>query len=304
MFPALVGLLYVPIAVWVATGAGLVLLFRRAAPPVVLRLAATFLALWALLATTTLVWVLDNGGWSAVLRLLHSPGLMFEVRYAYLWLWGAAGAFAVLAGAFTVNQLVGRGFLHLLRPEKMEWPTSLPRPAVRTSLLSFSSSRAQAFSFTLLDFGGVGLGGVHRHEVVLISTGLLERLDPPERVGAIAHELGHVRGLDSRYLTFLRTFARLMRWDPVLAVITGVLTRREEFRADAAAVEMTHDPLALARAIYKVSRGASSVGRFPAYGPDGFLGASGARGRREAVERIRRLVEMAESGSLPEAPDG
>jgi len=67
MFPPLVGLLYVPVAVWVATGFGLMVAFQRAAPSVVLRLAAAFLALWALLATTTLVWVLRNGGWSAVL---------------------------------------------------------------------------------------------------------------------------------------------------------------------------------------------------------------------------------------------
>lgn len=291
MFPPVVLLLYAPVVVWVGTGVGLLWAFRRSAPPVVLRLAAAFMALWALLATTTLVWVLANGGWSAIVDLMRSPLLLFSTRDADLWAYGAAGAALVFGVAFAVNQLVGRAFLNLLHPTAVTWPARLPRPSERTSLLAFRSDRAEAFSFTLLEAGGHGGGGWHRHEVVLLSTALWGRLEPDEREAVVAHELGHIRGLDGRYLTFLRTLSRMMRWDPVLAYLTARITSREEYRADLEAAKMTRQPLALARALYKVSTFSDPPGR-PSVG---FLGGGGRRGKREAMERIRRLVALSES---------
>ncbi|HEV2231159.1 MAG TPA: M48 family metalloprotease, partial [Thermoplasmata archaeon] len=251
MTAALVVVLYLPVLVWIGTGVGLIVAYRRSAPVVVLRLAATFLGLWALLATTTLIWVLANGGWGAILTLLHSPLTIFEPRWAMLWAAGALGALAVFVVAFLLNQLVGRGFLHLLHPTPLSWPHRLPRPVERTSLLRYPSARAEAFSFTLLAMRGGGRRRPHRHEVILLSDELLARLEPVEVEAAIAHELGHIRGLDARYLTFVRTLARMMRWDPLLAYLASSLTRREEYRADDEAVALTRNPLALARALYK-----------------------------------------------------
>lgn len=296
-FPAAVGVLYVPVAVWVATGLGLLLGFRRSAPPVVLRLAATFLALWALFATTTLLWVLSNGGAPAVVALLRSPLLLFDPRFALLWTLGAVGAFVVFAVAFLLNQMVGRGFLRLLHPKPLAWPMGLPRPSVSIALFSFPSGRPQAFSFTLAEFRR----GPRRREVILLSEGLLTRLTPAERTATVAHEVGHLCGLDGRYLTFLRTLARMMRWDPLLAYLTTSLTRREEVRADLEAARMTRDPLALARALFKVSAlTPDEVGS----GVVAFLGGGGARGRRELLDRIRRLVLLAESPEFREARGG
>jgi Zn-dependent protease with chaperone function len=301
MFPAAVGLLYLPVAVWVITGLGLWLALRRSAPPVVLRLAATFMALWALLATTVLLWVLSNGGGAAVVRLLEAPATIFQPRWSMLWVEGAVGAFAVFATAFALNQIVGQGFLRLLRPRPIPWPHALPSPGVSTSLLAFSSDQAQAFSFTLLEVGR-GRGAVlRRREVILMSTELLARLSPAEREAAIAHEVGHLSGLDGRYLTFFRTLSRMMRWDPVLAHLATTLTRREEYRADEEAARMTGRPLALARALYKVSSAGSPA---PPAGALGFLGCAGGRARQETVERIRRLVALSESGRFPEEQRG
>ncbi|HKV90549.1 MAG TPA: M56 family metallopeptidase [Thermoplasmata archaeon] len=288
--------LYAPVVVWVATGVSLLFAFRRSAPPVVLRLAATFLALWALLATTTLVWVLSHGGWSAIIALAGHPLAIFQPSAALWWAEGAVGAFAVFAVAFLLNQLVGRGLLHLLRPTERAWPARLPMPRDRTSFLVFPSGRPEAFSFTLLEWRP-GPGGAHRHEMVLMSDGLEGRLEPAEVEAVVAHELGHIRGLDSRYLTFLRTLSRMMRWDPLLAYLAYTLTRREEFRADEEAARLTRNPLALARALYKAM--ASPAAPVPA-GAQGFLGGAGERARREALERIQRLVAMAESGRFPE----
>jgi Zn-dependent protease with chaperone function len=301
MFPAGVGLLYLPVAVWAATGIGLWFALRRSAPPIVLRLAATFLALWALLATTVLLWVLSNGGWAAVVRLTRSPWALFEPEWSLLWLEGALGAFVVFAIAFALNQAVGRGFLRLLRPRPIPWPASLPAPSVPTTLLAFTSDEPQAFSFTLLERRKGRGFPLRRREVILLSRGLLALLDPEEREAAIAHEFGHLRGLDGRYLTFFRTLARMMRWDPVLAHLATTLTRREEYRADEEAARLTGRPLALARALYKVSR--MGPGPTPSASV-GFLGGTGGRVRRETVERIQRLVALSESGRFPEERRG
>ncbi len=300
MLPALVALLYLPVLIWVSVGIVLLVAFRRSAPRLVLRLAATFLALWALLATTTLVWVLANGGYPALLRLVHEPLILFDLRYGMLWMAGAAGALVVFAVAFVLNQLVGRGFLHLLHPTPLRWPHRLPRPPERTSLLRYASARPEAFSFTLLALSGAGRRGPHRHEVILLSDALVARLAPEELEAAIAHELGHIRGLDARYLTFFRTLSRMMRWDPFLALLARSLTRREEYQADDEAVALTRQPLALARALFKASTLPPPVA-LP--GASAFLGMGGRSGAAETARRIERLIALWESGAYrtPEA---
>jgi Zn-dependent protease with chaperone function len=295
MTEPLVLLWYTPLAVWVGTGAGLIWASRGSSPVTVLRLATAFLALWALLVTTLLVWVLTNGDWAAILGLLKNPGMFFEPRFWGLWIIGAVGAFAVFATAFVVNQLAGRGFLLVFRPQPISWPCRLPPPVEPISLLVFESRHLQAFSFTLLE---PRIGQLfRRREIILVSEGLREALSPVEFEAVIAHELAHVEGLDSRYLTFFRTLARLMRWDPVLAYLARSLTRHEEFYADRLAVDATRRPLALARALYKASRGALAPARRPV---SSLLGTGGTGGQREVAERIRRLVVLAESGDYPE----
>jgi Zn-dependent protease with chaperone function len=289
-----VGLVYLPVLAWAAVGVGLLVTYRRSTSTVIFRLAAAFVGFWAVFATTGLVWVLANGGWSAVVRLASAPTTIFEPRFLPLWLLGAAGAFAIFLTAFLLNQAVGRGLIVLLRPRPFAWPARIAVPEAPVDLLAFPSARVDAFCFTLLEFGGRAI--LRRREMVLLSDGLIAHLTPEEVEAVVAHELAHVRDLDGRYLTFFRTLARLMRWDPVLAYFADRLTSREEVRADLQAVELTRRPRALARALYK----AIDLGGAPVLGAASFLGPGGRRGRQQAIERIRRLVSLAESGRFPE----
>ncbi|HEV2316164.1 MAG TPA: M48 family metalloprotease [Thermoplasmata archaeon] len=291
-------LLVVPVALWAASGVAVAVAARRSRPVVVLRIAVAFAALWALLVTTVLVSVVLTGGWAAVVRLAGSPLWLLQPAHWRFWVWGGIGALAVLALAFSVNQLVGRGLLQLLDRRTLEWPARLPVPSERTTLSSFRSPRLEAFSFTLLEPPSEGRG-LHRHEFILLSEGLLTALEPAEVEAVIAHELGHIRDLDARYLTFVRTFARLMRWDPLLALLSQRLTRHEEFWADYEAARMTRQPLALARALFKVQLDPDGAGRG---GPValGLLGGSGRRARADVVLRIERLLELADSPEFRE----
>jgi Zn-dependent protease with chaperone function len=288
--------LLLPLAL-VAAGLAIAAAAHRSGSLAVFRLTALLLAGWALVATTTLVWVIVGGGFAAAERLARTPAALFAPAAARDWALGAVGAFLVFLLAFLMSQLVGRAMLVVLRPRPIDWPVHLPLPATRTSLLAYPSDRPDALMFTLL----VPARGRHwsREDVILVSERLHSELTPDEWEAVVAHELGHLRELDGRYLTFFRTFARMMRWDPVLAVIADSLTRREEFRADLDAVELTGRPRALARAIYKASRLIPSGGSGVLAG---LLGPGGRRGRHQALERIRRLVALSESGRFPEEP--
>ena len=292
-------LLYLPVAVWIATGLGLLGAYRRSQSRFVLRLASAFLALWAVLATTVLVWVLLDGGLSGVLALLHSPLLLFQSRWVLVWVTGALGALGVFTVAFFLNQLVGHGLLKVLPTSIVPWPADLSLPNAPTTLLQFDSTAAEAFSFTLVEPGLRERRLPYRRDVIVLSSALYSALTPDELEAVVAHELGPIRGLDSRYRTFLRTFAQMMAWDPLLAVLARALTTREEYRADMDAARMTHRPLALARALYK----ALTLPRATMYRPfPGFLALSGRHGHREAYNRIYRLVALAESGAFEGEP--
>ncbi len=295
MTTTLLELVSLPVLAWVAVGVGLLLAYRRSTSTLVFRLAAVFLAFWAVFATTGLVWILSAGGWSAVVRLAAHPEMIFGPGFALAWCVGAVGAFAIFSTAFLLSQVVGRGYLVVHRPRAMPWPAGVERPATPADLLLFSSPRAEACSFTLLELGGAAR--VHRRDVILLSESLVRTFSPAETAAVVAHELGHLRELDGRYLTFFRTLSRLMRWDPIFAYLASRLTEREEFLADDDAVALTRRPRALARALFKANLTADA--RAPRAMP-GLLGTHGRRGQRQTAERIRRLVALAESGEFPE----
>jgi Zn-dependent protease with chaperone function len=283
----------------VALSAGSVvaaLALRRLSSVTAFRLAAMGTAVWAVVATTALVWVIAQGGLVAAYALARRPDALLEPPATVDWIVGSVGAFAIFLAAFAVCQGVGRGLLRVLRPVPLAWPTGLSPPPTPCRLLRYPSARPDAFTFTL--FAPMRTGAARREEVILISDGLVGLLSADELEAVIAHELGHVRELDGRYLTFFRTFAQLVRWDPILALLARAFTRREELRADDDSVEMTHRPRALARALFKASRSAPSHPGALA----GLLGPAGSRGRQQVAERIQRLIALAESGRFPEEP--
>ena len=287
-----------PLFLWVALAIALVIAFLRAGATTIFRLTALFLGLWAILATTALAFVLEDGGWSAVVVLAESPGRLLEPRMVGVWVAGILGAFAVFLVAFVLSQTVGRGFLRLFPSRELSWPAALPRPVRPVGVRAFCSPSGGAFAFTLLERGGPR--GVRARDVIMVSDRLLSELEPREWEAVLAHELGHLRELDGRYLTFFRTLSRMMRWDPILAFFASSLTHREEYRADLDAVELTHRPRTLARALFKAASLEPTVGgSLP-----GLLGVGGRRGRQQAMDRIRRLVALAESGRFPEDVGG
>ncbi len=294
-------LLLAPVLVFLVVGLGLAAAYRSASPKLLLRLAAVFLALWSIVATTLLVFLVSFAGPDGLVQMARSPGsaaALFGWAALPFWIGGALGALAIFAVAFSLNQAVGRGILYQIDPIPLPWPEGLDRPASPVLLVGSRSPGLEAYSFTLLT-ASVKERRIGRTEVIVLSEGLRTALSEEELTAVVAHEVGHIQGLDGRYLTFVRTLSRMMRWDPLFAVVARTMTRHEEYRADDDAVRATHRPLALARALYKASVPAGP--RTPLIAA-GFLGVGGRSGYNETIARIRRLVEMAESGAPPEGP--
>lgn len=134
------------------------------------------------------------------------------------------------------------------------------------------------------------------HAAIVVTEGLLERLDRQELEAVVAHEMGHIRNLDVLTMTvvgvLLGTVAILSDWalrtwrysglgprrrgrsvlalvilalfiaiSPVVArLIAMAVSRSREYQADAAAAEFTRDPLSLARALEKIAGDTTPLG--------------------------------------------
>jgi heat shock protein HtpX len=121
---------------------------------------------------------------------------------------------------------------------------------------------------------------------VAATTGLLNMLTRDEIAGVMAHELGHVKNRDTLIMTMVATvagaismlanFGMFFRGNDnrgnalatILAVIVAPLaamivqmaiSRTREYGADRAGAEISGNPMALASALAKISRGAAAI---------------------------------------------
>ena len=133
------------------------------------------------------------------------------------------------------------------------------------------------------------------HGVVAVTTGIMQILTPEELEGVIAHELSHIQGRDILIGTIAATIAgaimmlaSIARFGAILGgnrdsrngsgaaglvvmLLVGILapiaamiiqmavSRTREYEADAGAARLTKQPMALASALNKISRGVAAT---------------------------------------------
>lgn len=167
----------------------------------------------------------------------------------------------------------------------------------------------------------------HREDAaILLSDGLLRRLERRELIGVLAHELAHVANGDIQLMTFADTLSRItgilaligqvlllfsipalllgLATPPLMALLVLIgaptlsalaqlaLSRNREFEADRSAAELSGDPVGLASALDKLERQQGSFWEQMMLPGRHLPDPSLLRSHPPTQERIDRLLEL------------
>lgn len=230
-----------------------------------------------------------------LILLLTALGACITGYYSVeLWPLGAAGAFALGFILAAIARYGGKGIVLAISgareateeefqvlnnvTEEMAIAAGIPKPKV----MIIDETAPNAFA----------TGPDPKHAVVCCTTGLLQKLNREELQGVIAHEIGHVRNYDIRFMTTIALIAGVI---PLLAdflgrsmwyggggrrksgdgnagailAIVGILlailaplfasllhmavSRQREYLADTTSAELTRNPEGLVSALQKIS---------------------------------------------------
>jgi heat shock protein HtpX len=181
-------------------------------------------------------------------------------------------------------------------------PADPANPADRTLInvvdemtIASGLPRPQIYIVTDEDPNAFATGRDPQHSYVVVTQGLLDKLNREELQGVIAHEMSHIRNYDIRLMTVVAAFVgsivllsdtarRSMRFGagigrrrskggggiliilwiiaivlaPLIAQMMAMLvSRKREYLADASGAELTRNPLGLASALRKLESAAA-----------------------------------------------
>ena len=113
------------------------------------------------------------------------------------------------------------------------------------------------------DLNAYSTGRNPSHGVVLVTTGLLAKLDPQELKAVLGHELAHLRNRDARVSMVVLTVMGVTEAISILSGISGWIlvgalllplsvSWTQEFRADTVATQIGGDPVVLGTALKKL----------------------------------------------------
>lgn len=222
---------------------------------------------------------------------INGPGLWFgfagaALVFVIMWLTATIGGDRILLGAANahpVDKSIAPQLYNVV--EEMSIAAGLPRPP---PVYIIDDPSLNAFA----------AGYDPRKAVVAVTAGLLKRLNRDELQGVIAHEIGHIRNHDVKFMTLAgvmlgaivlisRTFLRgigrgmgrsrggkgggnaiIIVFVIVFAILAPIFaqllyfaaSRRREYLADASAALFTRYPAGLASALEKIEQAATPTG--------------------------------------------
>jgi heat shock protein HtpX len=171
--------------------------------------------------------------------------------------------------------------------------------------------------------------------VILLSDGLLRRLEWRELAAVLAHEVAHIAHGDIRVMTFADLVSRItaalslagqlllllalpalilgvegLPWFPILILLSAptlsalvqlALSRNREYEADRGAVELSGDPAALASALLKLEQAGRPYWEQILMPDRRVPDPSLLRTHPPTAERVRRIFELAPSDAASAA---
>lgn len=137
-----------------------------------------------------------------------------------------------------------------------------------------------------------------KHGRVLISSALIERLEPDELDAILAHELAHIAARDLPVMVVAGLLRDLVAWNPIAHLALRRLVAEREFEADRHAASVTGKPLAVASSLVKMCELMRVRSRFEPRPALAFL-----RSRGRLRRRVANLLALADGRSVAHAPE-
>jgi Zn-dependent protease with chaperone function len=171
---------------------------------------------------------------------------------------GSAGPWLVLFGVgassfMLLRRAIGTVMVHRLirRCRPLDDPSS-PAPAMVVDLAQRAGLKA-APRLLILPEGSSGAFAVGaRTGKILVSSDLLEELDPDELEAILAHEVAHLESRDVPVVFAAGLLRDLVAWNPFAHIAYRRLNVDRELEADRRAAAITGNPLAVASGLLKM----------------------------------------------------
>jgi Zn-dependent protease with chaperone function len=193
--------------------------------------------------------------------------------------------------SFLVTFKVPNAITRRLAQELSEPESSVIDPALRMAknlgivvlrLLQSPSSVPFAYS----------IGGTEG--TIVISKGLVTRLDRDEVETVLVHEIAHIKNHDTRLSTIVAVYRRFLFFDPFMPFVERAVCGEKEFSADELSARETQKPLSLASALLKISSANPIDKSHMNVKGLSILGSSRVLSPPSVKERIERLLKIAD----------
>jgi heat shock protein HtpX len=94
--------------------------------------------------------------------------------------------------------------------------------------------------------------GRGRKAMIVVTLGLLKKLNGVELEAVIAHEIAHIKNQDFHFMTLISTLKAISFFNPLVYLLSPAIKKEREFLADSTGAELIEQPEALGLALTKV----------------------------------------------------
>jgi Zn-dependent protease with chaperone function len=254
---------------------------------------ATVILAWSFLASSLLLC-------SALVRLYETGGDLVAVRTVFSLAILASLVVAIPLSALVMLKVPGAITKRLV--EDLGEPEGCMLDVVKAMAQSLGISILRVLQSPSDVPFAYSIGGAEG--VIVVSKGLVSRLDDDEMETVLAHELAHLKNNDTRINMVVAIYRKVLFFDPFIRLLEWAIYNEKEFSADELSARETQKPLSLASALLKISStqsGASKGGSPSRVQGLSILGNSKMlrpTGVKERIERLMRLATELERSEL------
>ncbi len=228
--------------------------------------------------------------WLCLKQALYLHYFYRSSKYEALYVFAAAFLIAIIHWIFSVRNLIPRVIqvLGAIEPDRNDSYHTMFRNIVEEVSIATGGRKIAAYVIPTAGLNACAISDTRGNSAIGVTEGLLARLNRSQLEGVIAHEAAHIVSNDSittsvvtslfgiftSTLEKLGKVVRAFRGAGMVYIILIVmqfvnhllymfLSRTKEYRADAVAIRLSRNPIALAEALYIITHGWRGKGAIP-----------------------------------------